>query len=60
MWQKLAAWNPQCEASVPYPLFKYKDILVTCADVFEKKGKLSLPTSGDLWCRQHNTQSEGY
>ena len=39
MWQKLAAWNPQCEASIPYPLFKYKDILATCADVFEKKGK---------------------
>ena len=39
LWQKLAAWTPQWEASIPYPLFKYKDILETCADVFEKKGK---------------------
>ena len=38
-WHRIAAWNPQCEASIPYPLFKYKDILATCADVFAKKGK---------------------
>ena len=38
MWQKLAAWNPQFEAPIPYPLCKYKDTLATCAGVFEKKG----------------------
>ena len=35
----IATWNPQCAASIPYPLFKLKDILATCADVFASKGK---------------------
>ena len=42
-WNSIAAWNSSCQASVPYPLFKLNDklndILVTCANVYEKKGK---------------------
>ena len=38
-WDSNAAWNPHCSASVPHPLFKLKDILATCADGYEKKGK---------------------
>ena len=50
-WSSIAAWNPNCSASVPYPLFKLKDILATCADVYEKKGKCCrnrpvVPTTG--------------
>ena len=35
----LAAWEPNCAVSIPYPLFKYKDIVATCAHVFASKGK---------------------
>ena len=47
-WNIIAAWNPNCTASVPYPLFKLKDIM---AGVFTKKGKCCsnrpvVPTTG--------------
>ena len=50
-WNTIAAWNTNCSASVPYPLFKLKDIMATCADVFAKKGKYCrnrpvVPTTG--------------
>ena len=50
-WDSIAAWNPHCSASVPYPLFKLKGDLATCADVYEKKGKCCrnrpvVPTTG--------------
>ena len=56
-WQLIAQWQPKCAASIPYPLFKYKDIVATCARL------MSLPLRGravgaDLWCRLHNTQHE--
>ena len=38
-WNTIAAWNTNCSASVPYPLFKLKGIMATWADVFAKKGK---------------------
>ena len=38
-WQLLAQWQPKCPASIPYPLFKYRDIVATCAHVCASKGK---------------------
>ena len=38
-WQLIAQWQPKCAASIPYPLFKYIDIVTTCAHVFASKGK---------------------
>ena len=56
-WDSIAAWNPHCSASVPYPLFKLKDILATCADVYEKMGS---DVGTILWFQLQGTQHDGY
>ena len=48
-WHKIATWQPKCAASIPYPLFKLKDILATCAEPMSMPPKESA-VGADLWC----------
>ena len=38
-WWLLASWNAQGSMPVPYPLYKLKDLVRPCGEVFAEKGK---------------------
>ena len=56
-WNTIAAWNTNCSASVPYPLFKLKDITATVLMSLLRRVSVA---GTDLWFQRQGTQLDDY